>query len=65
MLNIEIIHEVNNAVEKLETTPVLYLDHVDLSKAFDTIFHDIILYKLDDYGFRGIVFDWFKSYLQI
>ena len=37
---------------------------VDLEKAFNTVDHSILLQNLAHYGFRGLINDWFRSYLQ-
>ena len=37
---------------------------IDLQKAFDTLDHNILLQKLDKYGYRGPIHDMMKSYLS-
>ena len=55
-----IIDRVTAAFEKKLTTLGIFLD---LSKAFHTIDHKILLHKLGRYGVRGTALDWFESYL--
>ena len=56
-----VISNIADAFEKKLLTIGVFLD---LSKAFDTIDHDILFYKLTYYGIRGTTFKWFKSYLS-
>ena len=41
-----------------------YICFVNLIKAFDTIDHDLLLAKLELYGFRGPIFHIIQNYLQ-
>ena len=49
--------------ESVEKDEFLIGIFLDLSKAFDTLSHTILLEKLSYYGFRGIASDWIANYL--
>ena len=58
---LSIIDKVQKAIEDRKYSCEIFLD---FSKAFDTVNHEILLTKLEFYGMRGIVKDWFTSYLS-
>ena len=51
-------------IKNLESKKFVCAVLIDLSKAFDTVDHTILLKKLFCYGFRDISFEWCKSYLE-
>ena len=53
-------HILQNKEDGFKTATV----YLDLSKAFDTISHDLLLKKLEKYGVRGISNDWINSYIS-
>ena len=57
----ELLGEVLKNLENKRYTLAIFLD---LSKAFDTLEHEVVIKKLARYGIRGTCQEWFKSYLS-
>ena len=59
-----LIEIIDNIRENLDHGTSVLGIFLDLSKAFDLVNHDKLLYKLSHYGIRGSTLGWFRSYLS-
>ena len=59
--NLELIDSVVNALNDKHYALAVF---INLSKAFDTLYHNILLDQLWHYGIRGVPHKLFKSYLE-
>ena len=57
----ELLGNVLKGSENKEFTVAIF---VDLSKAFNSLEHHVLLRKLEKYGIQDISNDWFRSYLN-
>ena len=58
---LQLIRDITTSFEKEKYTLGVF---IDLSKAFDTVDHQILIKKLQYYGIDGTALEWFKSYLS-
>ena len=58
---IYLVHQIYQAVEDGKEVRMVFLD---ISKAFDKVWHKGLLYKLKSAGIRGALLSWFESYLS-
>jgi len=58
-----IFKKVKLITEYLEQNKKVACVYLDVSKAFDTIDHYLLLKKMEIYGFRGCFLEWLRSYL--
>ena len=54
------VDRIHNEMDKKKYPLAIFMD---LSKAFDTLDHSILLNKLSYYGIKNIELSWFESYL--
>ena len=59
LASIDIVDSIYSHLDPHEIVMGIY---VDLHKEFYTANHDILLYKLYNYGVRGSMLPWFKDY---
>lgn len=57
-------HLTDFLLEKLDNSETSLAVFLDLSKAFETVNHNILLKKLRYYGIRGVAYDLIQSYLS-
>ena len=58
------LHLIDNITSSLDRKELVMRIFLDLSKAFDTVDHEILFDKLYFYCIRGIALDWVKSYFH-
>ena len=58
---IQLIDQINSSFEKNNFTLGIF---IDLSNAFDTVDHHILISKLENYGVNGNNLHWFQSYFK-
>jgi len=59
-----VVELVDSIYQSLDRKNIMLSIFLDLSKAFDTVNHDILIAKLSNIGIRGRVNDWFRSFIS-
>lgn len=54
----------NDIIKSLDSKQHYVVLFVDLSKAFDSVGHELLLQKLSCIGLREMALNWFKNYLS-
>ena len=58
-----LLHMINDITEGLDNKLFRIGIFIDLSKAFHTVDHKLLIRKLNHYGIRGTALQWFIEYL--
>lgn len=55
----QLVHNISSAFDKNFSLGIF----LDLSKVFDTVNHNIVMTKLNKYGFQDVALKWLLNYL--
>ena len=58
---LQLVDQIYESFERRESTIRVF---IDLSKAFDTVDHNIVLKKIEIYGISDTHLQWFQNYLS-
>ena len=61
MAILELVEEMTTAMDNSQSSVAVFMD---LKKAFDTVDHNILLTKLENYDIRGLAYSWIHSCLN-
>ena len=61
--SLQLIRLVQQWSEAVDDCCYVWVIFFDLKKAFDKVWHDGLLAKLEMLGLRGVAFSWFRNYL--
>ena len=60
----QLVHIVNNIYKGIDNHHDVCMIFLDISKAFDKVYHEGLLYKLKQLGIEGNLLKWLESYLS-
>ena len=60
----QLVHLYHKFAEALDQNKKVRLVFGDISKAFDRVWHQGIIFKLNKYGISGSLNNWFKSFMS-
>ncbi len=58
---LDVVHNIGKALDCGKEIDMIYLD---FSKAFDSVPHDKLIVKLQQFGITGLLLDWYSDYLS-
>ncbi|CAB4026078.1 Hypothetical predicted protein, partial [Paramuricea clavata] len=58
---LDVVYNIGKALDCGKEMDMIYLD---FSKAFDSVPHDKLIFKLSQFGITGPLLDWFSDYLS-